>query len=233
MFRAFEDLFDTFFPRLCTGCGSRLSPSEEILCINCDRVLPLSNNYNVCNSDLFRKLCGKIPLKGAASYYIFERQSPVRNLIHQLKYKGNQQIGSYIGKRLGLLLTHPDSIIANVEAVVPLPLHSQKLKSRGYNQCDSFAKSIAETLEVPYIPNALCRAIKNNSQTTMSKHKRFTNVNKIFEVLDESKLLGKHILLVDDVITTGATAESCLATLLEVKNCSVSFASMAEVRSNK
>lgn len=227
------DLFDTFFPRLCPGCQKRLFQSENILCILCERTLPLSNNYHLTNSDLLRKLCGKIPVESAASYLVFEHHSIVQNLIHQLKYKGNQEIGIWLGSRLGKLIKQDISKLKDIDIVVPLPLHPIKLRKRGYNQCDSFAKSISEILGVPYSTHALTRIVRNDSQTKMSKHKRFNNVDKIFEVIDESIFVDKHALLVDDVITTGATAESCLATILEVKGAKVSFAAMAEVKSTK
>lgn len=231
MIQPFKDLFNVFFPNLCAACNSKLNPTEEILCIHCERMLPYSDNYAQYESDIYRKLCGKIPVEGAASFLIFEHHSPVRKLIHNLKYKGQTEIGEYLGNKIGNLLATDNSVIKNVDIVLPLPLHPKKLKLRGFNQCDLFAKTIAEKLNADYNSSLLTRSVLNDSQTKKTKHKRFSNVDKIFSVNDEYALESKHILLVDDVVTTGATAESCMATLLEVKNTKVSFVAMAEVKS--
>lgn len=231
MVTLFSDLFDVFFPQLCIGCRKKLNPSEEILCIYCESDLPMSNNWNENRSELYRKICGKIPLEAAASLYLFDKVSPVRKLIHSLKYKGVKEVGYYIGKKFGNILTSDDSFIKNIDLIVPLPLHPHKLKVRGYNQCDPFAEALSKTLNVPYATGALSRIVENVSQTKMDKHNRFTNVKKIFNIEKEEILRSKHILLVDDVVTTGATAESCLATILEVPDTRVSFVAMAEVRS--
>ncbi len=231
MVSMFSDLFDVFFPQLCAGCNKKLTPSEEILCIHCERELPLSNNWNDNSSDLYKKLCGKIPLEGAASLYVFDKVSPVRNLIHNLKYRGVKEVGSYIGTKLGISLRSNDSGIKDIDLSIPLPLHPKKLKTRGFNQCDPFAEALSKELNVPFVTGTLSRIVKNDSQTKMDKHSRFSNVNKIFQVENQEILKSKHILLVDDVVTTGATSESCLATILEVPGTRVSFAAMAEVRS--
>ncbi|MBK7147626.1 MAG: ComF family protein [Bacteroidetes bacterium] len=191
----------------------------------------MSNNWNEYKSELYRKLCGKIPLEGAASFYLFDKVSPVRKLVHSLKYKGAKEVGYYIGNKFGNLLTSNSSIIKDIDLIVPLPLHPHKLKVRGFNQCDPFADALSKTLNVPYETGALTRIVENVSQTKMDKHNRFTNVKKIFNVENKEILKSKHILLVDDVVTTGATSESCLATILEVPDTRVSFVAMAEVRS--
>jgi ComF family protein len=132
-----------------------------------------------------------------------------------------------MGKIFGSKLNQHDTIVKDVDLVIPVPLHWKKLKTRGYNQCDPFAQSLAETLNVPFSTNALERTRENISQTKRKRYDRWGNVAGIFSVIDDKQLAGKHILLVDDVVTTGATAEACLQTILAVPATKVSFVAMA------
>ena len=222
-------VFDTFFPRICCACTKPLLPVEEIVCMECNFDMTKARNYNDPNSKLNKKFWGRVNLGGVVAYYVFRKDSKVQHLIHQLKYKGKHEIGELIGVKLGNLLLEEDSIIKNVDLVVPIPLHYKKFKKRGYNQCDSFAKGIAETLNVKYSTNAVERITANESQTTKSKLDRWGNVAELFVVKDKSQLVGKHVLVVDDVITTGSTAEACLQTISEIENIKISFAAIAAV----
>ena len=139
-------------------------------------------------------------------------------------------MGEYIGKILGNKLNQEDAIIKHIDLIIPVPLHWKKLKSRGYNQCDPFAQGLSETLKVPFTTDAVERVHENISQTKKKRFDRWGNVAEIFSVKDESQLTGKHILLVDDVVTTGATAEACLQTILAIPGTKASFAAIAAAK---
>jgi len=221
--------FDTFFPRLCCACSKPLLRAENVICLDCDLNLPRADNYNDKNSKLNKKFWGRVSLEGVVAYYVFQKGSKVQHLVHQLKYKGKQEIGILIGNYLGALLRSEDSIIKNIDLIIPIPLHHKKLKIRGYNQCDSFAIGLSENMKVPLSTNAIERVTANNSQTTQKRFDRWGNVAELFVVKDIEQLRSKHILLVDDVITTGSTAESCIKILSEVPNIKISFAAIAYV----
>lgn len=151
----------------------------------------------------------------------------MQHLLHALKYRRRQDVGTYLGEMFGQMLLRPGAIIHDVDLVAPVPLHWKKLKKRGYNQCDSFAEALAKTLNVPWSAIALERVQENISQTKINRFDRYSNVAEIFSVSDAKQLKGKHVLLVDDVMTTGATAEACLKTILSIEGTKASFAAMA------
>lgn len=221
--------FDTFFPRTCSACSKPLLQAEHILCLNCMHNITKADNYNNINSRLNKKFWGRVKLQGVVAYYKFRKGSKVQHLVHELKYKGKQEVGELIGNYLGNLLKREDSIIKNVDIIIPVPLHHNKLKKRGYNQCDSFAKGIADKLNVPYSTTAIERVTANISQTTKRKLDRWGNVAELFVVKDSNQLVGKHVLIVDDVITTGSTAEACIQVIAEIPDTKISFAAIAVV----
>ncbi|HLP50563.1 MAG TPA: ComF family protein [Chitinophagales bacterium] len=221
-----SDFFNLFYPKVCLVCSRGLLTGENIVCFRCESELPYTNNWNHLDNPLMKRFWGRLDLKGAAVLYHFHKGEGVQHLIHLLKYKGRKDVGEYIGKRFGYKLMEPDSVIKNVDVIVPVPLHWKKLKQRGYNQCDYLAKGLAEVMNVDWKADALVRVKDNVSQTKMHKLDRWTNVAGIFEVADEQLLKGKHVLLVDDVITTSATTEECLQTILKVPGTTVSFATI-------
>jgi ComF family protein len=166
-------------------------------------------------------------LQGAAALLEFQKGEIVQHLLHQLKYRGRKDIGTFLGKLLGEQLITENSIIKDIDLIVPVPLHWKKEKIRGYNQCTPFAESLAATMGIPWSGTALQRTHENISQTKMNRFERYSNVEGIFDVTDALQLKNKHILLVDDVMTTGATAEACLHSILAVENTKASFATIA------
>ncbi len=222
-----SDLFGLFYPHVCLACSSNLLPGEEVICFRCESELPKTAHYNTPGNALMNRFAGRVNIAGAAAMYQFNKGGSVQQLLHQLKYRGRQDVGEYIGKSLGHQLKNPDSVINNIDIVVPVPLHWKKLRKRGYNQCDPLAKGIADTLGVPFSDTALERRHENVSQTGKTRFERWENVAEIFAVAEPEKLEGKHVLLVDDVVTTGATAEACLQTILKINNTKASFAAIA------
>lgn len=221
------DLFDLFYPNVCLACSRKLLKGENVICFRCESELPLTGHYNDPENNLMKRFAGRVQLQGAAALYTFRKGSPVQHLLHQLKYRGKKEVGERLGKILGNKLTHGETIIKNIDLIIPVPLHPKKLKSRGYNQCEPFGQSLSETLRVPFAPHALQRTRENISQTKKKRYDRWQNVAEIFAVTEPAALAGKHILLVDDVVTTGATAEACLQTILAVPGTKVSFAAIA------
>lgn len=223
----FTDLFNLFYPNVCLSCSKTLLKGEEVLCFKCENELPQTGYWNQPDNRLAQRFWGRVPLQGCVALFKFHKGGEIQNLLHALKYKGRKEAGEYCGAMLGQYLKQSDSVIQNIDLIVPVPLHWKKEKMRGYNQCEPFAKGLSKALDVPYSLTALERIHENTSQTKKSKFERFENVSQIFGVKDAKQLEGKHVLLVDDVVTTGATAEACLQTILSVPETKVSFAAIA------
>lgn len=218
-----SDVFNLFYPRVCLTCDNTLHKHEEVVCMHCENSLPLTNHYNDAENELAKRLWGRIEIQGAMGLYDFHKGAQVQQLLHELKYRKRQDAGIYMGKLLGEQLKQNDCIIKKIDVIVPVPLHPKKEKQRGYNQCEPIAKAISETTGWPLASNALTRTVKNTSQTGMNRFERFENVKDIFAVTDAAQLQGKHVLLIDDVVTTGATSESCMRTILSLPDTKVSF----------
>jgi ComF family protein len=222
-----SDLFELFYPEVCLACSEKLLKGEEVICFKCNNTLPKTDHWNDANNPMAKRFWGRVDLKGAAALFEFQKGEHVQHLLHQLKYRSRQDVGEYLGKMLGSSLQQNGSVIKDIDLVVPVPLHWKKRQVRGYNQCDSIAKGISETIHVTWTDTALERAHENVSQTKKNRFDRWANVAEIFAVRDAEQLKDKHILLVDDVMTTGATAEACLQTILTVPGTCVSFVAVA------
>ena len=221
------DLLELFYPNVCLACAEKLLKGEDIICFKCQRELPQTDHWQDAENAMAKRFWGRVELQGAAALFQFQKGEHVQHLLHQLKYRGRQDVGEHLGKMLGRLLLDPNNIIKDVDLIVPVPLHWKKQRKRGYNQCDPIAKGISEVTQVPYANHALVRVRENVSQTQKSRFDRWGNVAEIFTLSDAHLLEGKHVLLVDDVMTTGATAEACLQTILSVENTKVSFVAIA------
>lgn len=222
-----SDLFGLFYPSICLACSQKLLRGEEIICFRCIGEMPQTNHWTQPDNKLMKRFQGRVDLQSAAAFLHFKKGNAVQHLLHELKYRKRQEVGEYIGKMFGKKLKEENSIVQNIDLIIPVPLHWKKLKTRGYNQCDPFAQGLAETMNIPWSSTALIRNNENISQTKKKRFDRWGNVAEIFSVSDEEQLKGKHILLVDDVVTTGATAEACLQTVLKTPDCKVSFAAIA------
>jgi len=226
-----SDFVSLFYPRYCFACNDGLAKGEEIVCSKCMLDLPRSHYHEHRENPLFNRLNGRIPLEFAVSFFLFRKGGKVQHLLHALKYRNHPEIGEVLGKVYGQELFQND-YQKRVDLIVPVPLHFIRRRKRGYNQSEEFAKGISQTLDVPF-SSVLERFTKTDTQTRKTKLKRWENVREVFRVANEEEIAGKRILLVDDVITTGATIEACAQTLLNVPGTSISVASIAYAQEGK
>ncbi|MCK9204168.1 MAG: ComF family protein [Bacteroidales bacterium] len=221
-----EDFISLIFPEICVCCGNSLWKSEKIICRLCDYHLPRTNFHLDQDNPVSRLFWGRTPVENATAFLFFNKGNKVQQLIHQLKYKGRQDVGIYLGVEYGRLLTC-SSWFQAIDAIIPVPLHKKKEKQRGYNQSEQFAIGLSESMHIPVKNHILVRKKANATQTKKSRFARYNNVCDIFDVSDPDFLRGKHVLLADDVITTGATLESCIRTLHQAAGCKISVTCIA------
>lgn len=222
----FKDLFHLFFPVLCSCCHEHLSRRENVICTNCRHELSLANFSNFSNNPLEKSFHGKIPIYEASAMFLYHREGKVQQLIHQLKYKGRQEIGSFIGKWMGYELAE-STRFKTIDYIVPVPLHPKKLKERGYNQLTTFGEALSKYLGAPFITTKLTKTASTTTQTYQGRIARSKNVQEVFILDDLNFFNNKHVLLIDDVITTGATIEACSQQLLKTSTIKISIAVMA------
>lgn len=222
----FKDITRIFFPNVCMCCENGLTNSENTICTYCLHELPLTN-YTLTNSNAVLKIFyGRITLEKATALLYYHKKGIVQNLIHNLKYGNQQSIGEFIGNWLGTEMKESNQF-TNIDYIVPIPLHKNRLKERGYNQVTTFGKTLAKILDVSYIENVIIRKSANKTQTHKGRFDRWKNVTELFYITNVSFFENKHILLIDDIITTGATIESCYNELIKTKNIRISVAVMA------
>ncbi len=222
----FKDIFHLFYPNLCTTCSRELLSGEEILCSFCSHDLPIINHKNFKNNQITQIFYGRIPIENATSFLYYRKVGKVRELIHQLKYKDNEKVGVFLGNWFGYILKEIQEF-SDIDCIIPVPLHTQRLKERGYNQLTKFGETLSEILEIEYNPKILIRVTSTKTQTFKQRFERFSNTQTKFQLTNYSILKNKHVLLIDDVITTGATLEACCNELLKTKNLKISIVTMA------
>ena len=224
-FFSISPLFHLLYPHNCIGCGSDLIGKESFLCLECFDNLPHTNFAQHANNPLEKKFWGRIALVSAMSLLYFSKESIVQNMIHELKYKGNKKAGYFFGNLIGKSLLNSNRFQADV--IIPLPLFEKKEKMRGFNQSEILCDGISEIINQPVIKNNVIRKVFTETQTRKHRLERWKNVENIFRVNFPHELEGKHILLVDDIITTGATIDACATEILKIKNVKLSIASFA------
>ncbi len=215
-----------FYPHNCLGCGSDIIEKENFLCLDCINDLPHTGFALHSNNPVEKNFWGRIPITAGMSEFYFSKDSIIQNLIHEFKYRGNKKVGLYLGNMIGLSLLKSNRF-SNIDALVPLPLFSQKEFKRGFNQSSILCAGISEIMNIPLVTNNVTRIVHTETQTKKGRIERWENVEKSFSVLAPAALKGKHILLVDDVITTGATIEACGSEILKVDGVRLSIASFA------
>ncbi|UII78029.1 ComF family protein [Flagellimonas sp. CMM7] len=228
MAKILNDINNILLPLVCFGCNAQLSRGESILCTVCRHELPLTD-YNYADENPVDLIFyGRIPIKKAASFVFFTKNGVVKNLLHHLKYKNQEQIGVFFGDWCGSFLEN-EEMLQNVDVVIPVPLHPKKIKKRGYNQVALFAKNIAASIKADYRDDVLTKIINTKTQTKKDRQLRWENTKEVFQLNTSSKMDFNHVLLVDDVITTGATIEACAKKLHQIGNIDISVLSIAVV----
>jgi ComF family protein len=220
------DFVSLFFPELCVACRESLVANEHLICTGCRYNLPFTNFHLQPDNIVAQQFWGKIPLEGAYALFYFTKGGKIQNLLHQFKYKGRKQIGNLLGNISGEQLIK-SGVFNSVDMIIPVPLHKKRMLQRGYNQSACFAEGLSEKLNADVEDNNLIRQIATETQTHKSRFARFENMQEVFTVINPEKLMNKHVLLVDDVITTGSTLEACGSQLLKIPGLKLSIATIA------
>lgn len=218
-------MLNLLFPRVCEGCKEMLSKGQRFLCVECRHRIPLTNFHNLNSDFLKNKLYGRIPVENATALMQFQKGGLTQELMHSLKYRGQKELSAFFGQWLGAELCEVTEY-QKVTVVIPVPLHKQKLKKRGYNQVEGFGKELAKALNVDYCDDILVKISKTSSQVFKSRVLRFEAEEMFFNQKIDN-VNNQHILLVDDIITTGATLEKCATQLLKGENVKISIATIA------
>jgi ComF family protein len=212
------------YPRLCPGCFNALMQHERVVCASCKNELPLFRESELSDNEIDKVFWGRVKLEKASSMYRFVKQGKIQHIIHAVKYKGNEALGFELGRWMGHY--YKETPFYQVDMLVPVPLHPKKEYQRGYNQSYLLAQGMSEVWETPVV-NLLKRTSYTDSQTRKGRFQRWKNVETLFEINDSYNIENKHILLIDDVLTTGATLEACARALLDVENVKVSILTLA------
>jgi ComF family protein len=220
------DFISLLFPELCPACQASLVANERIICSDCSYNLPYTNFHLQADNVVAQQFYGKINVEAAYALYYFTKGGKVQSLMHHFKYMGMQQIGDLLGNMAGVQLIE-NAVFNNVDLIIPVPLHKSRLKERGYNQSTCFANGLAQKLNAVVEDNNLQRTVATATQTHKSRFARFENMQEVFVVKQPEKLRNKHVLLVDDIVTTGSTLEACGIELLKVPGLKLSIATIA------
>lgn len=222
----FTSTVHLFYPHICTGCGSDLLEDNNLLCLRCIHNLPHTNFAAFVNNPVEKYFWGRLPLTSAYSQFYFSKEFLIQHLIHQLKYRGDIKIGFYLGEIMGRTLLQSNRF-NSVDALIPLPLFSDKEYKRGYNQAAVICNGISSVMNIPVLNGDVIRQHATETQTRKHRTERWENVKGSFKVVNELSLKNKHLLLVDDVVTTGATVEACGNVIMQVENVKLSIATLA------
>jgi len=214
-----------FWPDVCACCSTGLMRGEMYVCSHCLYELPATNFHKDNDNPVAQAFWGRAMVEHATAGYFFKKGNRIQKLVHQVKYKGQKEMGTMLGREMGKSLQ--GSCFNEVDIVVPVPLHAQKFRKRGYNQSEWIACGIAEVLDKPLDIKALVRQVFTDTQTRKKRFDRWENVNSGFRLIHPDAFAGRHILLIDDVITTGSTLEACIHTVLSAPETKVSVAALA------
>lgn len=220
-----DALLHLAFPHVCESCGTDNLQVDHILCLRCLSSLPNTNFHLHANNPIEKIFWGRIPISSATSQYYFTKESMMQHLMHQLKYKGNKEVGLFLGRLMGWAMAESNRF-SSVDGLIPLPLHKSKEHKRGYNQATLLCEGISSVINKPVLKNIVTRTAHTETQTKKSRIQRWQNMEGKFELVNASAIETKHLLLIDDVVTTGATLEACGKELLTAKNVQLSIATL-------
>ena len=215
-----------FFPRQCAVCGSSLQEGEEGICIRCNMNMPRTNYHLREDNSVERMFWGKIPLERGTSFFYYHKGSDFRHILHQLKYGGRKDLGEIMGRFMAAELA-ATGFFRGIDVIIPVPLHPRKQKLRGYNQSECIARGVSAVTGIPIDVSSVLRRRHTETQTRKSAYERWENVDGIFLLRYPERFVGKHILIVDDVLTTGATTTACADALKDVGGVHVSILTLA------
>lgn len=222
-----ESLLQIVFPHICDGCGSDLLSLESQLCLHCMSAMPETNFEKHAGNPVEKMFWGRLSLVSAAAQFYFTKESLMQKLMHQFKYRSNKDLGLQLGRLMGIAI-RDSKRFNDIDALVPLPLFASKEKRRGYNQATVLCEGIAEMFPKPILKTAITRPQHTETQTKKGRIDRWKNIEGKFELADAVSIQNKHLLLVDDVVTTGATLEACGSELLKTGNTRLSIATLCQ-----
>jgi ComF family protein len=220
-----ESLLHLAFPHICAGCGTNVLDKEHALCLRCLHALPKTGFHPHKENPVEKLFWGRLPVEGATAQFYFTKGSLIQHLMHRFKYRGDKALGVYLGQLMGNGLQETDRFVT-VDALVPLPLYAAKERRRGFNQSAVLCQGIASVLQKPVYQHHIIRTSATESQTKKNRSDRWQNVEGRFEWKTTKDLSGKHLLLIDDVVTTGATLEACGRTILQEGSVKLSVAAL-------
>ena len=220
-----EGFAGLFWPNVCACCSTGLTYGEQYVCSHCLYELPATNFHKDQDNPVAQIFMGRVLVEQATAGYFFRKGNKIQKLVHDVKYKGQREMGTMLGREMGKSLR--DSAFSKIDLIAPVPLHPKKLRKRGYNQSEWIARGVADALDKPVDVQTLVRRFFTTSQTRKKRFDRWENVDSGFGLVTPETFAGQHILLIDDVITTGATLEACIHAVLSAPGTKVSVATLA------
>jgi ComF family protein len=221
-----KTLFNYFYPRTCISCGNVLLLHERFFCMHCLYNLPETRYHEFVKSPLTQLFLGRVRVENVGAFLFYKKGNHTQKILQHLKYFGNKEVGVFLGKYYGAQLTQQKHW-KDVDLIIPIPLHKKKERKRGYNQSEWIAKGLSEGMQIPYFTNLLIRSDFTETQTKKSRFQRWQNVKEVFQLTDPNALKEKHVLLIDDVLTTGATLEAAIQKLAVIPTIKISIATLA------
>lgn len=222
----FSDFLKLFYPPSCVACGGELVKGEDWICTGCLAQLPRPKYHLYRENPVFMRLAGRFPIDFAAAFLLFSRGGRVQHILHELKYFNKPELARYLGRVFACDLMQA-GLTQRIDLIIPVPLHPLRKKKRGYNQSEEFAFGISEAANIPVDSGSVVRVRYTDSQTRKNRLLRWENVEQAFQIMKPTELKDKRVLLVDDVITTGATVEACARILSENGTSAISVAGIA------
>ncbi len=219
------DLLSIFYPEFCTACDNFLVRQEKVLCTKCHYEVPRTNFHHEKDNILEKSFWGRVPVERVSSYFFFQKESKYQKVIHKLKYSNYPEVGVEMGRLYGAELINSIDF-KTVDYIIPVPLHFMKMNKRGYNQSEMIAKGLEQFLDGKVKTNILYRKKNTKTQTNKSRFERYKNMDAVFKVRRTKHIENKHLLLVDDILTTGSTLEGCAIALQKAANCKVSIVTL-------